>query len=82
MPRDQEAVRRRGTSALPADVLLTIFECLVAGLEPGGVWGPSLVVRDLANAALVRGQATGARAGRDQFTRVTMDSAEPAAAQP
>jgi len=29
------------------------MRCLAANLEPGGVYGPSLVAKDLASAALV-----------------------------
>ncbi|GBF96945.1 hypothetical protein Rsub_09025 [Raphidocelis subcapitata] len=40
-------------SPLPEEVLAAVFDRLVAGLEPGGVWGPGLVAQQLANASMV-----------------------------
>jgi hypothetical protein len=47
--------RHLGGVKLPDTCLAVIMDCLVDQLEPGGVWGPGLVARDLANAALVSG---------------------------
>jgi hypothetical protein len=42
-----------GASPLPEEVLALVFDRLLADLEPGGVWGPWLVARQLASASLV-----------------------------
>jgi hypothetical protein len=48
-------VSAQGTQLLlPDSVLDMVMAGLAACLEPGGVYGPSLVARDLANASLVR----------------------------
>eukprot|EP00775_Hariotina_reticulata_P012518 gene12518-12652_t len=43
---------RHGSVPLNDEVLAKIMTCLVNFLEPEGVWGPSLVARDLAAVAL------------------------------
>eukprot|EP00775_Hariotina_reticulata_P002043 gene2043-2365_t len=45
---------RHGSMPLPDMALANIMTHLVNFLEPAGVWGPSLVARDLAAVALVR----------------------------
>jgi hypothetical protein len=48
-------VSAQGTQLLlPDSVLDMVMARLASCLEPGGVYGPSLVARDLANASLVR----------------------------
>jgi hypothetical protein len=48
-------VSAQGTQVLlPDSVLDMVMERLASCLEAGGVYGPSLVARDLANASLVR----------------------------
>jgi hypothetical protein len=47
-----DAAEKHGDVKLPDAVLQIIVGCLAA-FEPGGVRGPSMVARDLANAALV-----------------------------
>jgi hypothetical protein len=48
-------VSAQGTQVLlPDSVLGMVMASLASCLEPGGVYGPSLVARDLANASLVR----------------------------
>jgi hypothetical protein len=47
-----DTVIKHGDVQLPVEVLQAIVGCLAA-FEPDGVRGPSIVARDLANAALV-----------------------------
>lgn len=48
-----EAAGHRGGVRLPDAALECIMEKLADSLEPGGVYGPGLVARDIANASLV-----------------------------
>jgi hypothetical protein len=48
-PREE----RHGSVCLPDTCLARIMTCLADSLEPGGLRGPSAVVKDLATAALV-----------------------------
>lgn len=38
---------------LPQEAVARVMELLAAGLEPGGVYGPGCVARDIANTSLV-----------------------------
>jgi len=49
----QQQVQSSRVLALPESCLVNIMRCIAANLEPGGVYGPSLVAKDLASAALV-----------------------------
>ena len=46
---------KHGSVKLPDTCLCRIMECLVEGLEPGGLRGPSAVAADLGAVSLVGG---------------------------